>query len=92
LLQHRSHDLPLLPAPEEVFSESRLDFVELEDRLTILTIIVLLHPTLRCGDNVKPSDFCHSLFFFFQAKKDLQSKVTKEAITLDYDGNEELAA
>jgi hypothetical protein len=25
-------------------------------------------------------------------KKDLQSKVTKEAITLDYDGNEELAA
>jgi glycerophosphoryl diester phosphodiesterase len=83
MFQHRSHDLLLLPALEEVFSESRLDFVELEVRLTSLSIIVLLHPTLRCGDNFKPPDFCHSLFFFFQAKKDLQSKVTKEAITLD---------
>jgi hypothetical protein len=83
MLQHPSHDLLLLPAPEEVFSESRLDFVELEVRLTSLAIIVLLHPTLRCDDNFKPSDFCDPLFFFFQAKKDLQSKVTKEAITLD---------
>lgn len=83
MLQHRSHDLLLLPAPEEVFSESRLDFVELEVRLTGLAIIVLPHPTLRCADNFKPSDFCHSLFVFFQTKKNLQSKVTKQATTLD---------